>query len=934
MTKKSKRTQLVFWLIIIGLLISMLIAFTPTLNGLFGGGNQQVQQGDPALIVNGETVYSLEVAQAQQNPPFNMGFQGEVGDDLNLLLADSLIGNKLSQQAASKIRVSDGDVRAKLAEFREQQGMTGASKDSAYLNLIGQYGFTDATFRDTLRDQLRFERYRDELTKDVTVSDAEVEAFYNLSPDAYKSEEKIKARQIVVADQAKADELLAKAQAGEDFATLAKDNSTELADRNGALGAASGSTDPQAVGAAALPGAVSQAAFALQAPGLTGVINANEKFYIVKVEEFLPAAVRPLEEVKEEVKTAALESKKQGVLETTFEDMRAKAQVTVPEGSVLAYDNPAVAKVGETEIKKSDLVAAVYQSQQIQQALQPGMEQIITGLFKPTYLEQLIDREVAYQGAKQIPDVTFFGSKSQIAQQASQYVTREASATPEDLQKYYDENKDRFTIPASAVVNRVDFTTQEAATTFRTAMTDGGELQASAEANGGIIADLGTVQPGSLPTELDTALFGTDAFDPLPKGEETISDILVVQEPVAPTTPEDPAATTPETTEPATKDVYVLLVGTRTPEELRPFEAVTEQVETDVLSQKRSELQKTWLDGLKKTIPVENLLAAATPPATEDPAATFETTPLPTETTPTEATPTETTPAETTPTDGTETPASETTPTETAPTETAPTETTPTGEETPANDAGADAGAATTDTATTDTATTTESATADSATGAATTALGNAAETTTETATQAGESAQAGESVGEAATDATQNATDTVQDAAKQTTDAATTVEDAAPLTTETTDTAGANDAVTEATNAEETTPANAATEPATTETSSPADLSGLQQQANELTQRLGKLLNGSNLSSSEQAELETIRTQLETAQNDIVKLTGAKGVYTVQKGDTLGDISNQFYGSSNYVEDILTANNYLVTDADKIFPGFVLLIPTIETNN
>ena len=78
MTRKSKRTQLIFWLIIIGLLISMLIAFTPTLNGLFGGGQQAQQQGEPALVVNGETVYSLEVAQTQQNPPFNMGFEGEV----------------------------------------------------------------------------------------------------------------------------------------------------------------------------------------------------------------------------------------------------------------------------------------------------------------------------------------------------------------------------------------------------------------------------------------------------------------------------------------------------------------------------------------------------------------------------------------------------------------------------------------------------------------------------------------------------------------------------------------------------------------------------------------------------------------------------------------------------------------------------------------
>jgi parvulin-like peptidyl-prolyl isomerase len=687
MTRKSKRTQLIFWLIIIGLLVSMVIAFTPTLNGLFGSQQAQ-QQGEPALIVNGQTVYSLEVAQAQQNPPFNQGFQGEIGDDLNLLLADTLIQNQVFQQASSNIRVSDGDVRARLNQFREENNVAGARNDTAYLNMIGNMGFNDATFREALRDQIRFERFRDGLTNDVTVSDEEVRSFYDLNPEAYQSEERIRARQLVVSDQAKADDLLAQARGGADFATLAKDNSEELADRNGALGAASGSTDPQPVGRAALPTAVSQAAFALQGPGITDVIAANEKFYIVSVEEFVPAAVRPFEEVQEEARTDALEAKKQGALSTAFDDLMNQAQVSVPEGSVLVYDDPVVAKVGDSEIKKSELVNAVYRDPQMQQALQPGMEQLIS-LFKPNYLEQLIDRELAYQGSGQLEGATFFGSKGQIAQQALQFVSKDAAVTPEELQTYYDENLEtRFTIPASAVANRVDFTTQEAATAFRTAMLEGGELQATAEANGGIVADLGTVQPGSLPTELDTALFGTDAFDALPNSEETISDILVIQEPVEETpseeTPSDTTTeeattedatteetatgetdtATTETTEPATRDVYVVLVGTRTPEEVRPFEEVTAIIEQEVLNQKRSELQQAWLNELKTTIPVENLLASVTPPAQEA-APTFETTPLPgvnesgtTEPTTTEPE-TQETPAteEAAPTEGSETPA-------------------------------------------------------------------------------------------------------------------------------------------------------------------------------------------------------------------------------------------------------------------------------------
>ncbi len=913
MNAKSKRTQVIFWLIIIGLLVSMLIAFTPTLNGFFGGGNNNIQKGAPSLVVNGETLYELDVAQAQQNPPFNQGFQGEVADDLNVLLVDSLIQNTILNQASSKIRVTDGDVRAKVSEFREQQGVAGSRNDQAYVSLISQYGFNDQTFRDYWRQRVKVEKFQEDLTKDVSVSDAEIEAFYNLNKDSYKSEEKIKARVIVLDDSDKADDLLEKAKAGEDFATLAKDNSLERPDRNGALGAAEGSTDPQAVGRAALPTEVATAAFGLQASGLTEVIFSSEKFYIVSVEEFIPAAIEALEVVKDKVKESALDAKKAGVLEQTYTDIRNKAQITIPEGSTLTFDDIAVAKVGETEIKRSELAQAVYLSPQIQQSLSPGMEQIVTSLFKPSYLEQLIDREVAYQGSKEITDAAFYGTKGLVSQQALQHVSRDAFATPEEIQTYYDENTARYTDPASAVVNRINFETQDAATTFREVMLEGGqELQATAEANGGIVVDLGTVNPGGLAPELDDALFKTNAFDKLPNSEEEASDVLVIQEPVeetsettdateeAATETPDEAASTEETateetateetttdeaatdetatedtstteesteaTEPKTKDVYVVLVGTRTTERLRPFDEVKMQVEETVLSEQRGELQKTWLDGLKEKIKVENLLATATPTTT--PEATFETTPLDDTGAPTEETPTEETPAE-------ETPTEETQPEGQGETENAVEEI------------------------------------AEAATGAV-----SETETTSETATETTEN------VTEAATEAvettTEAVTETTEEAVESTTEAAT---EAVEETTE---------AVTEATEPTE----EAAEEPAATSGSitggigTSFNFSAMESQAKDLSLKVQDLIGRSDLSDDEQKDLKKLQTSLATAQSNIARLSGAQSSYTVKEGDTLDSIAEQFLGDADQSAKILKANDYILENADSLFPGAVLIIP------
>ena len=54
---------------------------------------------------------------------------------------------------------------------------------------------------------------------------------------------------------------------------------------------------------------------------------------------------------------------------------------------------------------------------------------------------------------------------------------------------------------------------------------------------------------------------------------------------------------------------------------------------------------------------------------------------------------------------------------------------------------------------------------------------------------------------------------------------------------------------------------------------------------------------------------------------------TGAQ-TYTVKAGDTLSKIAKQFYGSANEYMKIFEANQPLLNDPDKIYPGQELKIP------
>src|SRR5687767_2710412 len=59
--------------------------------------------------------------------------------------------------------------------------------------------------------------------------------------------------------------------------------------------------------------------------------------------------------------------------------------------------------------------------------------------------------------------------------------------------------------------------------------------------------------------------------------------------------------------------------------------------------------------------------------------------------------------------------------------------------------------------------------------------------------------------------------------------------------------------------------------------------------------------------------------------------ITPEETSYTVQKGDTLSHIAKAHYGRASKWHAIFEANRYILDDPDKIQPGQVLKIPSID---
>ena len=153
-------------------------------------------------------------------------------------------------------------------------------------------------------------------------SDADIQAYYNAHQDAYKVQEQVKARHILIgvpqgsdaktdaAAKAKAEDILKQIKGGGDFAALAKANSTDPGskDSGGELGTfTKGKMVPP----------FEKAAFALQAGQTSDLVKTDFGYHIIQVEQHDTAHEKPLTEVKPEI-LAVLDQQKTGQAEQNY----------------------------------------------------------------------------------------------------------------------------------------------------------------------------------------------------------------------------------------------------------------------------------------------------------------------------------------------------------------------------------------------------------------------------------------------------------------------------------------------------------------------------------------------------------------------------------------------------------------------------------------
>jgi foldase protein PrsA len=304
-----------------GVLAAFLVVFFVVVAIAQGIGNPSVPSGDIALvqdspdghISNADFQTALQQAaaagQTKVPPPSSPQYPA---------LRDSAMGNLLlaawvrGEAEERGITLSDSEVSNQLQQITKQYGgKKGLQQVLKQAHLTPQQA----------RGQIELKMLSDQIQKQVlpanpSVSDSDVEDFYNANKVQFSVAESRDVRQILNKDEAKvrqAKALLEKDDSPANWKKVASKYSTDTATKDsGGLrsGVAKGQSDP----------ALEAQIFSAPQGQLVGPFKAQAGFYVIEVEKITPASTTPLSKASAQIKQQLAQGRQQEIGQSFQQD--------------------------------------------------------------------------------------------------------------------------------------------------------------------------------------------------------------------------------------------------------------------------------------------------------------------------------------------------------------------------------------------------------------------------------------------------------------------------------------------------------------------------------------------------------------------------------------------------------------------------------------
>jgi foldase protein PrsA len=256
-----------------------------------------------AALVNGQRISMAQLSKSTLN---------RYGADV----LDELITNKLVDQEIRKqgITVAAADIDAEIASLKDQYA---GGDQATWESVLAQEGVTEAELRETVRRRMGVEQI---IGKDITVTDEELQTYYDANKDYYTEPEQVRASEIVVATLEEAQAIVTQLKGGADFAALAKEKSiSEYSKENGG--------DLGYFASADQPADLSKAAFALPVGQISDPIKIDEQYYVIKVIDHKATKVNALADIRDQVRKDMIASQVEQKIPEWLTNIKAKAKI-------------------------------------------------------------------------------------------------------------------------------------------------------------------------------------------------------------------------------------------------------------------------------------------------------------------------------------------------------------------------------------------------------------------------------------------------------------------------------------------------------------------------------------------------------------------------------------------------------------------------------
>jgi len=312
---------------------------------------QPEPKADPNAVVvtiNGQTVTRGQVDQAVDRQMKMAGAQmgnlppaylEQFKKQISQRILDSLVGETLLDQQvkAAHIEVTEAEALASITERGAQQNPPITVE--RLQQMVESQGGNFDEFKTQYRTGLARQKFMEtQWAGKIDVNDADAQAYYEGHPNDFVKPEMVRASHILIspdpnaadpneakaAAKAKAEVLLVQVKDGGDFAELAKANSSCLSKAQGG--------DLGTFGRGKMVKPFEDAAFALKQGEVSGVVETQFGYHIIKVTEHTDTQTVPLEEAKAGIIQRLSGQKKNQAVQEYLQSLKDKATIVYAPG--------------------------------------------------------------------------------------------------------------------------------------------------------------------------------------------------------------------------------------------------------------------------------------------------------------------------------------------------------------------------------------------------------------------------------------------------------------------------------------------------------------------------------------------------------------------------------------------------------------------------